>query len=91
MTDIHTYIYVKKNATLIKMCVPPFDKKCATLLWFASGFVREVCCGAFRQTCCNFCQQRDKRGAWYAALISANQCCHGVFVALFLMYTGRKR
>ena len=35
-------IYVKMNAL--------FDKKRATLLWFASGFVREAYCGAFCQT-----------------------------------------
>ena len=34
--------FVKKNTALIKIFCSVFDKKCATLLWFASGFVREV-------------------------------------------------
>ena len=43
-------VYVKKNATLIKKLVHRFlGKKCATLLWFGSGFVEEVYCGAFCQ------------------------------------------
>ena len=47
---MHT-VYVKKNATLIKnLCAPLFDKKRDTLLWFASGFVREAYCGTFCQT-----------------------------------------
>ena len=40
-------VYVKKNTTLIKIGAPLFDKKRATLLWFASGFVREAYCGPF--------------------------------------------
>ena len=27
---------------ICKICVPNFDKKCATLLWIASGFVRQA-------------------------------------------------
>ena len=29
------------------ICAPLFDKKCATILWSASGFAREVYCGTF--------------------------------------------
>ena len=49
-------LYVKKNATLIKNDCAVFGKKCAALLWFASGFVREVYRGAFCQMRCDFCQ-----------------------------------
>ena len=44
----HT-VYVKKNTTLIKICVPLFDKKRVALLWFASEFVRGAYCGTFCQ------------------------------------------
>ena len=101
-------VYVKKNATLKKNCAPPFDKKCATLLWFASEFVREAYCDAFNKRATIFVEhatirrnepqslnpdkhftrrhsfrnsvkvrrtQRDKRSAWYTALISATAAC----------------
>ena len=32
----------KRMQPICKICVPHFDKKCATLLWFASGFVRQA-------------------------------------------------
>ena len=34
----------------LKLIAPRFDKKHATLLWFASGFVRDVYCRAFCQS-----------------------------------------
>ena len=45
---VHTYMYSiyiryasKRMQPICKICVPRFDKKCATLLCFASGFVRK--------------------------------------------------
>ena len=40
-----------------KICASLFDKKCAALLWFASGFVQEAYCSAFCQTWRDFCQR----------------------------------
>ena len=40
-----------------EICASLFDKKCAALLWFASGFVQEAYCGDFCQTCRDFCQR----------------------------------
>ena len=32
----------KRMQPICKICAPHFDKKCAALLWFASGFVRQA-------------------------------------------------
>ena len=47
-------VYVKKNATICKICASCFDKKSCRTFQFASGFVREhgnTYRGAFSQTC----------------------------------------
>ena len=67
-------VYVKKNATILINYAPLFDKKRATLLWFASGFVQEAYCGAFCQTCRNSAKRaafsREKRcNPWKSATI----------------------
>ena len=38
----------------LKISALLFDQKCATLLWIASGFVREAYCAAFAKHAANF-------------------------------------
>ena len=96
----HT-VYVKKNTTLIKICVPLFDKKRVALLWFASEFVRGAYCGTFAnaphfhgESVAMHALQDDalsgiasKCGAHRGISVRrANQCRGDTFVAFFFTY-----